>query len=78
MANTHLAYPDLALDNFSGTDPDQDAKAFNGLIECNMNFALETEPDEADDAHVIYLFRRRLYFPRSFEDQQLNGMGVLS
>ena len=22
MANTHLAFPDLALDNFSGTDPD--------------------------------------------------------
>ena len=21
MANTHLAYPDLALDKFSGTDP---------------------------------------------------------
>ena len=25
MANTHLAYPDLALDKFSGTDPDQDS-----------------------------------------------------
>ena len=28
MAATHLAYPDLALDKFSGTDPDQDAEPF--------------------------------------------------
>ena len=34
MANTHLAYPDLALDKFSGTDPDQVAEAFIRLIEC--------------------------------------------
>ena len=33
MANSHLAYPDLALDKFSGTDPDQDAEAFIRLIE---------------------------------------------
>ena len=62
MANAHLAYPDLALDNFSGTDPDQDAEAFISLIECKINFALGTEPDEADDAHVIYLFRKNALF----------------
>ena len=28
MANTHLAYPDLAIDKFSGKDPDQDAESF--------------------------------------------------
>ena len=33
MAATHLAYPDLALDKFSGTDPDQDAESFIQLIE---------------------------------------------
>ena len=33
MANTHLAYPDLAIDKFSGTDPDQDAESFIQLIE---------------------------------------------
>ena len=26
MANTHLAYPNLAIDKFFGTDPDQDAE----------------------------------------------------
>ena len=33
MANAHLAQPDLALDKFSGTDPDQDAEPFVPLIE---------------------------------------------
>ena len=62
MANTHLAYPDLTLDEFFGTDPDQDAEAFIRLMECKVNVALETEPDEADNAHVIYLFRKKALF----------------
>ena len=62
MANGHPAYPDLALDKFSGTDPDHDAEAFIRLIECKINFALGTEPDAADDEHVIYLFRKKALF----------------
>ena len=62
MANAHLAYPDLALDKFSGTDPDQDAEAFIRLIECRINFAFGTEPDAADDEHVIYLFSKKALF----------------
>ena len=62
MANAHLAYPDLALNKFSGTDPDQDAEAFIHLIECKINFALGTEPDAAADEHVIYLFRKKTSF----------------
>ena len=62
MANAHLAYPDLALDKFSGTDPDQDAEAFIHLIECKTTFALGTVPDAADDEHVIYLFRKKALF----------------
>ena len=62
MANAHLAYPDLALDKFFGTDRDQNAEAFIRLIECNNNFALGTEPDAADDEHVIYLFRKKALF----------------
>ena len=63
MANAHLAYPDLPLDKFSGTDPDQSAEAFIRLIECKINFARETEPDESDVDHVIYS-ERKLFFPR--------------
>ena len=62
MANAHLAYPDLALDKFSGTDPDQDAEAFIRLIEYKINFALRTELDKADAEHVIYLFRKKALF----------------
>ena len=63
MANAHLTYPDLALDKFTGTDPDQDAEAFNRLMECKISFALGTEPEPTADEHVIYLFKKKLYFP---------------
>ena len=29
MANTHLAYPDLAIDQIFGMDPNQNAESFN-------------------------------------------------
>ena len=55
MANTHLAYPDLAIDKFSGTDPDQDADSFIQLIERKINFALGDAPADAGDL-VNYTF----------------------
>ena len=62
MVNAHLAYPDLALDKFSGTDPDQGAEAFIRLIDCKINTALGTEPDQADAEHVVYIFRKKAVF----------------
>ena len=53
MAQPHLVYPNLALEEFTETDPDQDAEAFISLIECKINFALGTELDAADLEHVI-------------------------
>ena len=38
-AVTHLAYPHLALDKFSGTDLNQDAESFTQLIEQKHNIA---------------------------------------
>ena len=58
MANTHLEYPDLALDKFSGTDPDQDAESFVQLIERKINFALGDAPADPDDL-VSYTFRKK-------------------
>ena len=61
MANTHLAYPDLALDKFSGTDPDQDAESFVQLIERKINFALGdalADPDEL----ISYTFCKKALF----------------
>ena len=61
MANTHLAYPDLALDKFSGTDPDQDAESFDQLIERKITFALGDAP--ADPDHLVsYTFRKKALF----------------
>ena len=52
----------MALDKFSGTDPDQDAAAFIRLLECEINLALGTEPEAAADEYVICLFRKKALF----------------
>ena len=52
----------MALDKFSGTDPDQDAEAFIRLIECKISFVVGTEPEAAAEEHVIYLFRKNALF----------------
>ena len=75
MANAHLAYPDLALDKFSGTDPDQGAEAFIRLIECKVNFALGTEPDGADAEHVIYLFTEKALISSLLKGPAAEGYG---
>ena len=77
MANAHLACPDMALYKLSGTDPEQDAEAFIRLKDWKINFSLGIEPNAADAEHVIYLFRKKLCFPRYYGDQQPNGMGAL-
>ena len=61
MAATHLAYPDLALDKFSGTDPDQDVESFTQLIERKINFALGDAPANPD-ALANYNFRKKALF----------------
>ena len=52
----------MALDKFSGTDPDQDAEAFIRLIGCKINFALGTEPEAGELENAIYLFRKKALF----------------
>ena len=49
MANTHLTYPDLAIDKFSGTDPDQDAEPFIQLIERKIKFTLGDAPGDVGE-----------------------------
>ena len=61
MANTHLASPDLAIDNFSGTDPDQDAESFIQLIDKKINFALGDAPPVAGEL-ANYTFRKKALF----------------
>ena len=61
MANTHLAYPDLAIDKFSGTDPDQDAESFIQLIERKINFALGDAPGDTGEL-ANYTFSKKALF----------------
>ena len=61
MANTHLDYPDLAIDKFSGTDPDQDAEPLIQLIERKINFALGDGPGDAGEL-ANYTFRKKALF----------------
>ena len=61
MADTHVAYPDLALDKFSGTDPDQDTESFVQLKERTINFALGDAPADPDGL-VSYSFRKKALF----------------
>ena len=49
MANTHLAYPDLAIKKFSGTDLEEDGELFIQLIERKINFALGDAPGDAGE-----------------------------
>ena len=72
MANTHLAYPDLAIDKLSGTDPDQDAESFVQLIERKISFALGDAPADAGEL-VNYTFRKKALFLLYSEDQPLSG-----
>ena len=61
MAHTHLAHPDLAIDKFSCTDPDQDTESFIHLIERENNFALGDAPADAGEL-VNYTFRKKALF----------------
>ena len=61
MAENRVSFPDLALDNFSGNDPDQDAKSFLLTVENKINFSLGSRPtDNAERAR--YLFRKKALF----------------
>ena len=61
MANAHLAYPDLAIDKFSGTGPDQDAESFIQLIERKISFALGDAPGDAGEL-ANYNFKKKALF----------------
>ena len=69
MANTHLAYPNLALNEFSGTHPDQDVESFVQIIGIKINFAVGDAPADPDDL-ARYTFRKKQFFPLYFKDSR--------
>ena len=61
MANTHLACPDLALNNITGTGTDQDAESFFQLFERKIKFLLGGALGDADEI-ANYTFREKAFF----------------
>ena len=61
MAENTLSFPDLALDHFSGNDPDQYAKSLLLTLENKINFSLGSIPTEATE-RTQYLFRKKALF----------------
>ena len=77
MAENTVSFPDLALDKFSGNDPDQDAKSFLLTVEKKSTFRLDQDQLTMQKEHDIYSERKH-YFLHFFEDQQQNGMQTQS
>ena len=61
MAQNAVSFPDLALDKFSGNDPDQDVKSFLLTVENKIDFSLGSPPNDAGEA-ARYLFRKKALF----------------
>ena len=61
MAENTVSFPDLALDKFSGNDPDQDAKSFLLTVENKINFSLGSRPTDAAE-RAQYLLRKKALF----------------
>ena len=61
MAENTVSFPDLALDNFSGNDPDQDTKSFLLTVENKINFSLGARPTDIAE-RGRYLFRKKALF----------------
>ena len=61
MAENTVSFPDLALDKFSGNDPDQDAKSFLLTVENKINLSLGWRPTDIAE-RARYLFRKKALF----------------
>ena len=73
MAENTDSFPSLALEKFSGNDPQQDAKSFLLIVEYKINFSLGSQPTDIAEKHAISSERKN-YSLHFLEDQQQNGM----
>ena len=76
MAAAHLAYPDMAVDKFSGADLHQDAESLIQLIERKINFALGDAPGDPGELANYFQKKKRCFHLYS-EDQPLSGMRAI-
>ena len=61
MAENTVSFLDLALDKFSGNEPDQDAKSFLLTVENKINFSPGSRPTDIPE-RARYLFRKKALF----------------
>ena len=61
LANVNLAYPDLAIDKLSGTDPNQEVESFIQLTEQKIYFAPGDAPGDAGEL-ANYTFGKKALF----------------
>lgn len=61
MANP-VAYPDIALEKFTGLDPTEDATKFIDIMETKIAFSLGLRPAAAGDEQDLFDHRRRALF----------------
>ena len=54
-----VAYPDLALDKFTGLDPNGDARDFLDIVEKKIAFSPGTRPADAGGDQDAYDNRQR-------------------
>ena len=54
MANV-VAYPDLALEKFTGLDPNEDARDFLDIVEKKIAFSLGTRPGETQVTNKTHM-----------------------
>ena len=67
MAENTVSFPDLALDKFSGNDPDQDSKKLLLTIENKINSSLGSRPtDNAKRTRYCLLVQKKALFSSHF------------
>ena len=62
MAANVVAYPDIALEKFTGLDPSEDAQELFSLIQRKIQFWLETRDHSDADLQVAYDARQKALF----------------
>ena len=67
MAENTVSFPNLALDKFLGSDPDQDAKSFLLTVEIQINFSLGSRSTDNTEIER-YLFRKKALFSSLLEE----------
>ena len=74
MTANVVAYPDIALEKFTGLDPSEDAQEFFSLIQRKIQFSLGTRDPADAGLQAAYDARQKALFIRFCVGPQPNGL----